>query len=315
MSKDLTLCILVALFLSSCRKDNPVIGDQPIYPQIDAYPAWSPDGKSIIYNHGGVTKIHKDGSYESAPDSGGFWLVNPDGTNPHLVMKGSQENATWSSDGKWIAFELGAQIYKAPFNENGVDASELVQLTSAGRNFYPAWSPDGLWIAYDSDVNDPNGGNVIWVMKNDGTAARDISQHGTGEWRMPNWSPDSRRIAYQRYVGVGAPEIFTMDSAGKNDVQLTHDDKFDNYPKYSSDGLEIVFESNTNIWLMNTEGTNLKQLTTNGGVQPTWSPDGKKIAYISYDYTKYDPQNNGTVWIMNMDGSNKHQLTHGPAQN
>lgn len=76
--------------------------------------------------------------------------------------------------------------------------------------------------------------------------------------------------------------------------------------------MKIVFESNTNIWVMNADGTNLKQFTTNGGLQPSWSPDGKKIVYIGFTNQKYDPQNNGTVWIMNIDGSNKQQLTYGP---
>ena len=306
---------IVAAFGLSCHKSNPVIGDQPVYPRIDAYPAWSPDGKWIIYNHYGITRIDIGGSYTVNPDSEGLWIISPDGGAPQLVMKGSQENACWSPDGRWIAFEAGAQIYKAPINENGVDTSNLVQLTYAGRNFFPAWSSAGEWIAYDSDLDDPNGANVIWIIKSDGTASSDISQHGKGEWRMPNWSPDGRLIVHQRYIGVGRPEIFRMDSSGNNPVQLTHDDGFDNYPKYSPNGSKIVFESNANVWIMTGDGTNPQQLTTNGGMQPSWSPDGQKIVYVGFTQKEYNPENNGTLWVMNSDGSNKHQLTHGPGQN
>lgn len=301
--------------LGSCNKSNPLIGDQPVYPRIDAYPAWSPDGKRIIYNHYGITRIDIGGSYTVNPDSEGLWIISSDGSTPHLVTKGSQENACWSPDGKWVAFEMGAQIYKAPINENGVDTSNLVQLTFAGRNFFPAWRSDGDWIAYDSDLDEPNGANVIWIMRNDGTEAKDISEHGVGECRMPDWSPDGKLMVYQRYIGDGAPEIFRMDSSGKNSTQLTHDDGFDNYPRYSPSGTKIAFESNTQIWTMDADGTNLRRLTSDGGMQPSWSPDGQKIVYIGFTQKEYNPESNGTLWIMNSDGSVKHQLTHGPGQN
>jgi len=312
--------VIIACVSFSCNKENPIDGgkppgDQPVYPQIDAFPAWSPDGKSIIYNHYGITRVDVGGSYTVDPDSAGLWIISDDGKNPHLLLKGDDINACWNPDGRWIAFEVGAQIYKASIDSNGVDTTKIVQLTFAGRNFFPAWSPDGQRIAYDSNVDDPNGANVIWIMKSDGTSNRDISQHGVGEWRMPSWSSDGRLIVYQRYVGSGSPEIFTMDSSGKSPSQLTHDNGFDSYPKFSPDGLKIVFESDANVWIMDSDGTNLRQLTTNGGMQPSWSPDGDKITYIGFTQKQYDPQNNGTVWIMNMDGSNKHQLTQGPGQN
>jgi len=57
------------------------------------------------------------------------------------------------------------------------------------------------------------------------------------------------------------------------------------------------------IWVMNADGTNQKQLTQTGGYTADWSPDGNKIVYTDSRSV------NGRLWIMDADGSGKHQLT------
>ena len=55
---------------------------------------------------------------------------------------------------------------------------------------------------------------------------------------------------------------------------------------------------------MNADGSNAKRLTENGNNDglPTWSPDGKSIAYVS------DQGGSWAVWVMNADGSNQRKL-------
>src|SRR5690606_38010735 len=145
----MTLSILLTgmLFLiTTCNDDNPIKYNPPIievnYPRIDQYPSWSPDSSKIMYYHLGITKIKRDGSYTINPDSAGLWLINSDGTNPRLIMKGANIYADWSPDGNWIVFELSGQIYKAPFISDSIDKVQITQLTFEGRNFFPSWSPD-----------------------------------------------------------------------------------------------------------------------------------------------------------------------------
>lgn len=313
----LSILFYFLLLISGC-KDNPVnggnppIGVPPVYPSIDGFPAWSPDGTHIIYNHYGITSIDVGGSYNIDRDSSGLWLINANGTDAHIILKGDDINADWSPDGNWIVFEVNAQIYKAPFHESSIDTSQIVQLTYEGRNFFPNWSPDGQSIAFDSNNESPNGMNFIWIMNVDGSQKRRIAYEPTeGEIRMPYWSPIGNEIVHQRYIGTGAPEIFVMDTSGNNPIRLTFDNNFDNYPKYSPDGANIVFESNSNIWTMNAEGTNKKQITSSGGMQPDWSPDGLHIVYVGWTEKKYDPLHNGTLYILKADGSNKSQLSYG----
>jgi Tol biopolymer transport system component len=308
--------------MNSCNKDDsvepPDYWDPSIYPHIDGIPVSSNDGTRILYYHSGIKTISKDGLVTIDPDSAGLWMIAADGTNPHLILKGRLGNEyDWNADGSWIVFEDGGQIYKVPLIGDSIVISQIQQLTFEGHNFFPSWSPDGEWIAYDSNMGDPKDANVIWVMRNDGTQKKDISQHGIGEWRMPGWSPDGQLIVHQRYIGVGAPEIVVMSISGENPIQLTHDDCFDGFPKYSPDGTKIAFQSQADgeypqIWVVNANGDNLKKLTTDGGFNPCWI-DSNTITYIGFrprgeNIVEY-LGNHGTLWIMNADGNNKKQLT------
>lgn len=297
-----TLLVLAIPLLSetSCydKKSSEEVCDDPFgidcinYSMHDGEPAWAPDGSVIAYIHG-----------DTVMETTGLYLINPDGSNKRIIFAGiSAHSPSWSPDGRWIAFANYGQIYKIKAN-----GDSLTQLTTEGSNYFPDWSPDGIWIAYDTGLNDPKGANAIWKMKYDGTSKTDISQHGTGEWRQPDWSPDGDKIVHLRYVTSGG-EIVIMDKNGQNPVRLTFDENVDRYPHFSPDGTKITFVSLKNnslqqVCVMNSDGSHRKQLTSSQGDRASWSADGRKIIY-----TNTDPDN-GYLWIMNSDGSNKRQLT------
>jgi Tol biopolymer transport system component len=300
-TNTILLILTVGLSFLNCNDHgNPIdVGKPPCnfcpfdFRVTDFEPSWSPDGKTVAYVRG-----------DTAVDKTGIYLIDTSGRNNRILYSSpGAYSPDWSRDGQWLVFSDQSQIFKMKVN-----GDSLIQLTNSGNNFFPAWSPDGLWLAYDSNVNDPRGANVIWKMLADGSAKRDISQHGVGEWRMPNWSPSGRRITHQRYVGAGAPEVVTMDTSGGDEVRLTFDDHFDSYPQYSPDGTKIAFTSQANggmaqIWVMNSDGANPRQLTTTQGYTCDWSPDGEWIVYTDSRAV------NGRLWTMRKDGSEKRQLT------
>jgi Tol biopolymer transport system component len=93
------------------------------------------------------------------------------------------------------------------------------------------------------------------------------------------------------YTAKGILHIFNLATNGDTNLRVSGVN-----PKFSRDGTRIVYQ-NSGIWIMNSDGTSQKQLSSTGGV-PSFDPTGSYIAY----------GDNG-VWTMNADGSNKTQLT------
>jgi TolB protein len=96
-------------------------------------------------------------------------------------------------------------------------------------------------------------------------------------WARPN---EPTLIFSAREKGIW--NIYTMNLAGQNIVQLTATPWVEGHPDWSSDGRRIVFRSDEQLAIMDCDGSNLQRFDT-GGVShlenPRWSPDGKKIAF------------------------------------
>jgi Tol biopolymer transport system component len=283
-------------------------------------PVWHPSGQFIGFNHTPLIKIEypygKDcqGKQHFAGDSAGFWLINPDGTNKRRIFRYKLLTSAWSPDGEWIAFGAGAQIYKMRFTGTTFDTTTIVQLTTEGRNFFPAWSPDGLRIAYDRSLADASGPAGVWIMRTDGSQKQFIARG-----RMPTWAPDG---TYLLYIGLWA-EIYRVNVSDTSQVtRLTSFNQIDPYtrnnefPKYSPDGTKIAFWSNGNLWIMDSSGTNLQQLTSDGvdvsfGLPFSWNPDGSSVVYTRYRSDEWT-MSNGVLWILNPITGEKKQLTSNP---
>ena len=98
-------------------------------------------------------------------------------------------------------------------------------------------------------------------------------------------------------------EICVMDADGGNDVRLTDDPAWDSQPSWSPDGDRIAFSKNNSaIYVIDSDGRNSMRLT--GGREPAWSPDGTKIAFTRFKALKKQ------VWVMDADGGNEAQLTN-----
>jgi TolB protein len=190
---------------------------------------------------------------------------------------GTNVSPAWSADGTKIAFSSSmrgdSDIYV--IDANGSNPRRLT--TAKGPDVSPVWNPKtGAQIAF---VSGRSGLPQIYIMDADGTNQQRITDVGYAV--SPSWSPNGQFLVFSwmRKYGPGAPgaqDIYIMDIASRQWVQLTHDAGRNDFPSWSPDGRHIVFQSNRSgkdeIWTMLADGTRQQPLTSSSkNTQPNWS--------------------------------------------
>jgi Tol biopolymer transport system component len=160
------------------------------------------------------------------------------------TSEGTWMSVDVSPDGRWLVFDLLAQIYRLPVE--GGEAQCLTQDSGVALNFHPRISPDGKSIAF---ISDRKGQNNLWIMDADGKNPRPVFVDNAVRVYEPAWTPDGQYIIVQRQ-GMG-PSMF----ANRSGLWMYH--------RNGGEGVELVDK------------------TVRGAEWPSVSPDGK---YIYYDY-------------------------------
>jgi TolB protein len=232
---------------------------------ISLSPRLSPDGGRIAF----------------ASMSSGGWNIQMFSTDLGRSISfprssGTNLSPAWSSDGTHLAYSSSRNgfpnIYVSDQNGNGSK-----QITNGkGPDVSPVWNPKtNAQIAF---VSGRSGLPQIYIMDADGSNVQRITNEGYAV--SPSWSPNGQFLAFAwiRHYGPGAPgaqDIYIMDVASKQWVQLTHDTGRNDFPSWSPDGRHLVYQSNKlgsdQIWTMLADGSQQHQLTTSGvNSQPNW---------------------------------------------
>jgi ABC-type sugar transport system substrate-binding protein len=180
------------------------------------------------------------------------------------------------------------------------DGSDPINLTNnPGDDFDPAWSPDGSQIAFVSNrVNDQEGGLFIYVMDADGSHARQLTIEN--ESKSPDWSKDGRQVTYSH---KGDIYIIAADGTGQS-INLTNSPEEDGQPTWSPDSSQIAWllgnPGSQNVFVMNADGSDMRQITDNGRVgNVDWTIDGRLLTGWGWK----DQQEFCHNCIVNVDGS------------
>lgn len=258
-------------------------------------PAVSPDGKKVAF----------------ASDKGGSFNIfvldiETGETSQWTDSKGDEYHPSWSPDGNEIAF-----VHEGEIKE--VDASgEHRAIIEEGEELaFPSWAPDGERIAYLSNNNIMVSGEQItqeeedifpfaveWLSDEEFvyTADGNIMKHHLGE-------QDSEKIPFS--VDIEIDETTYEYKDHNFDSEEQREVKGIVSPELSPNGEHVTFVTQNDLWLWDVAGGEPKALTDDLYLEmsPTWSPDGKEIAYSS------DKSGTQNIYILNVESGEERQLT------
>lgn len=159
-------------------------------------------------------------------------------------------------------------------------------------------------------VSDRDGNDEIYMMDYDGQNQTRLTFNKTRDY-MPTWSKDGKKIAYTSYKSLVAG-LYLLDlEAGKVASISTRGTNFS--PSFSPDGKKLAFcstmDGNSEIYVANADGKNIKRLTFNEAIDtaPSWSPTSREIAFVSDRSGTGMPQ----IYIMDAEGSNVRRVSFG----
>jgi len=291
------IAVLIFIVISACGCKDKVsgpIGERPVVNfEIDRQAVWHEGYNLIAYAHGcpGLTD----------PDSAGIYIINPDGSGKRLFYRGSFfiSGLDWSPDGRWIIVDDYRRLVKISFPDGVADTlisgdrNFFPVWSPDGQNItYTKHVGDdsGVYIC-DSNGNNSRliiryGHAVDWPFQDSllfvnfdtiynigsiymadisGTYGAEIIPHYNnfiqGTFR-PRMHSITRRIAFQAQEPGHLPSLWFYNPY-TNDIYKIRE--LATGPNFSPDGSEVIFtdyrEGNGRLWIINWDGTGLRQLT------------------------------------------------------
>ncbi len=187
------------------------------------------------------------------------------------------------------------------------DGSDVTRLThTRANNGSPAWSGDGSRIAFVRLGRDGTGEKLM-TMDAAGDNGATVFHDGRSIER-PDWFADGTHLLFC-LRGNARSRLFVVGTDGSSLTQIGPNRSCD--AALSPDGSQIVFVRfnkalrHPAVWVMNTDGTGLTQLTTDDpSFAPAWSPDGTRISFIGRHR-----RGDNEAFVMDADGTNAARLT------
>ena len=223
-----------------------------------------------------------------------FWL-DPEGkTAPLLPTPRDYENPSFSPDGKRLAVQIneGSNIDLWVY---ALERETLSRLTfDEGQDGMPVWTPDGQRVAFTSN----RGGmpwNLFWKRADGSGDAERLTEKSSLQVPM-SWSPDGKVLAFVEPSPETNYDMWTlpMEEDGAGSLKPGEPTPFlrtpfiESWPAFSPDGRWLAYMSNESrtfeVYVRPFPGPGGKwQISTSGGLMPTWSENGRELFYRTTD--------------------------------
>ena len=168
----------------------------------DSAPAWSPDGKTILF-----AREYKDVNANWQEE---IWLMNADGTEQRQIKALEGRAADFMQDGR-ILFQSKAG--PSQISIANIDGSNVIQLTNdESNNMSPKISPDGSQIAY---LSNRDGNQEVYVMNFDGSNQKRLTRNRVEEWG-PAWSTDGSKVFFSSQNVHGFYDLYKVNKDGSS---------------------------------------------------------------------------------------------------
>lgn len=212
-------------------------------------------------------------------------------------------NLQIAPDGEWVIYTVSQLDSLRDRSESDLyitrwDGSRTVRLTySPESEGSPRFSPDGRYISYTSSRGVPSQrGAQVWLLDRSGGEAQKLTDVKGGVSGY-EWSPDATRLVLS--VQDPDPDADRPPAVDTTRPRPASPIVVDRY-HFKQDGQGYLGNRRTHLYLFDVESKKIDQLTTGKFTEsnPSWSPDGQSIAFVSERGADPDKENDSNIYVV-----------------